>query len=112
MQALRESKGKPDFETSLQKFCRDHVEPEDQERYLQFMNLDTMTERIHQSPRHFIQHVFRMRLEKDRSDWYSARVTQIPATTEPEYLLTVQNIQSHLSRWIDQIMRERLGLSV
>ena len=101
---LAEYDREPDFGTSLQKFCRNHVEPEDQERYLQFLNLDTLSERIAQSSRHFVQHVFRMRLEKDRSDWYSARITQIPATAEPEYLLTVQNIQAHLSRWIDQVM--------
>ena len=108
---LAEYDREPTFASSLQKFCRDHVEPVDQERYLQFMNLDTMTERIQQSSRHFIQSVFRMRLEKGRSNWYSARITQIPATTETEYLLTVQIIPPHLSKWIDQFMEENRNQS-
>ena len=108
--SLAEYDREPTFERSLQKFCREHVEPEDQERYLEFLKLDTMADRIRQSPRQFIQHVFRMRLEKDKSDWYLACVTQIPSKTGTEYLLTVQNILPHMSRWIDQIKSERLDL--
>ena len=108
--SLAEYDREPTFERSLQKFCREHVEPEDQERYLEFLKLDTMADRIRQSPRQFIQHVFRMRLEKDKSDWYLACVTQIPSKTGTEYLLTVQNILPHMNRWIDQIKSERLDL--
>jgi EAL domain-containing protein (putative c-di-GMP-specific phosphodiesterase class I) len=55
------------FEISLRKFCEEQVDPVDQERYLRFMNISTMEERIGKSPGHFVQSLFRMRLVKARA---------------------------------------------
>ena len=65
------------FQKSLQRFCETEIDPVDQERYMRFLDFETLEERIGSNPRLFIQSIFRMRLDKDRPGWYSARVTQI-----------------------------------
>jgi len=99
-----------DREESVEKiageFCENHVDPADQKRYLQFTNMETMTERIRNSPGKFVQAVFRMRLEKDRSGWYSARFTEVPSSSEPVYILTIQSIQENLDRWLNLFVKE------
>lgn len=91
---------------TVRKFCENHVDPADQERYLQFANMETMGEQIRNSPRKFIQSVFRMRLENDRSGWYSARFTEVPSSSEPVYILTIQSVQQELNRWLDLFVEE------
>ena len=91
---------------TIRKFCENHVDPADQERYLQFANMETMGERIRNSPRKFIQAVFRMRLEKDQSSWYSARFTEVPSSSEPVYILTIQSVQENLNRWLNLFVEE------
>ena len=91
---------------TIRKFCENHVDPADQERYLQFANMGTMGERIRNSPRKFIQAVFRMKLEKDQSSWYSARFTEVPSSSEPVYILTIQSVQENLNRWLNLFAEE------
>ncbi len=91
---------------TIRKFCENHVDPADQERYLQFANMETMGERIRNSPRKFIQAVFRMRLEKNQSNWYSARFTEVPSSSEPVYILTIQSVQENLNRWLNLFAEE------
>ena len=99
-----------DKEASLQKslksLCESEIDPVDQERYLRFLDFDTLEERIGSSPRLFIQSIFRMRLGKDRTGWYSARVTQIKTLSETAFMLTVQNIQDNMNHWIDILIEE------
>jgi hypothetical protein len=99
-----------DKEASLQKslksFCESEIDPVDQDRYLRFLDFDTLEERIGSSPRLFIQSIFRMRLGKDRTGWYSARVTQIKTLSETAFMLTVQNIQDNMNHWIDILIDE------
>ena len=94
------------LQKSLQSFCEREIDPVDKERYLRFLNFETLEERIGSSPRHFIQSVFRMRLVKEKTGWYSARVTQINTLSEPAYMLTVQNIQDNMNYWIDTFAGE------
>ncbi len=98
------------IEASLQKFCEAEVEPVDQARYLKFMDFKTMTERVEASPKQFIQSVFRMRWVKDGSNWYTARVTQIPTFSEKVHMLTIQNIQGNVSQWLDTVVNEHPDL--
>ncbi len=65
------------LQKSLQSFCEREIDPVDKDRYLRFLDFETLEERIGSSPRRFIQSVFRMRLVKEKTGWYSARVTQI-----------------------------------
>ena len=95
------------IEKSLKKFCENHVDPADQERYLQFTNMSTMTERIRDNPRQFVQGVFRMRLEKDQSSWYSVRVTEVPSSSETMYILTIQSVQDDMNHWLDVLVEKR-----
>ena len=105
--AIPEYDREASLEKSIEKFCRAEVDPVDQERYLRFIDFKTMAGRIGNSPKLFIQGLFRMRLEnRDRSRWYIARVTQIPTFSEPEFMLTVQNIQGDLNQWLDIVARE------
>lgn len=94
------------FEISLRKFCTEQVDPVDQERYLQFMNFSTMEERVGESPKHFIQSLFRMRLGQGTTGWYSARLTQVPSRPEKVFMLTVQNVQANLQKWMNLIVEE------
>ena len=83
------------------RFCENHVEPADQERYLHFMDFETMPERLRSNTKQFIQGVFRMHLEKDQSKWYSVRVTQIYCFSETAYIYTIQSVQDDLNHWLD-----------
>ena len=47
-----------------------------------------------------------MRLEKDQSSWYSARFTEVPSSSEPVYILTIQSVQENLNRWLNLFVEE------
>lgn len=94
------------LQKSLQSFCEREIDPVDQERYLRFLDFDTLEERIRSNPKLFIQSIFRMRLEKDKPGWYSARVTQIKTLSETAFMLTVQDIQDNMNYWIDTLIDE------
>ena len=94
------------LQISLQRFCENQIDPVDQERYMRFLDFDTLEERIGCSSKLFIQSIFRMRLGKDRPRWYSARVTQIKTLSEAAYMLTVQNVQDNMNYWIDILIDE------
>lgn len=98
------------MEASLRKFCEAEIEPVDQARYLRFIDFSTMTERVEASPKQFIQSMFRMRLEKGSSSWYTARVTQIPTFSEKVHMLTIQSIQGNVSQWLDMFVDEHPDL--
>jgi len=91
---------------SVRKFCENHVDPLDQERFLQFASMETMTERIRNSSKKFIQAVFRMKLGNDKNGWYSVRFTELPASSETVYLLTMQSVQQELNHWLDTFIAE------
>jgi hypothetical protein len=95
---------------SVERFCEAQVDPTDQKRYLRFMDFRDMTERIESSSRRFIQGFFRMRWMSDTSRWYTVRVTQLPASSEKAYMLTIQIAQGSGIRWLDMIAREQAEL--
>ncbi len=94
------------LQKSLQRFCENEIAPVDQERYMRFLDFGTLEERVRSNPKLFIQNIFRMRLEKDRIKWYSARVTLVKTFSETAFMLTVQNIQDNLNYWIDILIDE------
>ena len=77
---------------SLRKFCLSQVDEVDQERYLQFLDLNTAIERVENSPKGFIQDKFRMHINGTPNTWYSVRLSRVPAINEPTYLLTIQSM--------------------
>ena len=94
------------LEKSLSKFCETEIAPVDQVRYLKFLDFATLEERIKGSSKQFIQSIFRMRLDREKHEWYSARVTQIRTLSEKAFLLTVQNVQNNLNRWIEVLLSD------
>ena len=94
------------IEKSLIKFCENQVDPLDRERYMRFLDFNTLAERIGNSPQQFIQGLFRMRLGQEQSRWYTARVTQVQSNSETVFMLTVQNIQGALNHQIDVMAGE------
>ena len=99
------------FEISLRKFCEEQVDPVDQERYLRFMNISTMEERIGKSPEHFVQSLFRMRLGRGETGWYSTRLTVVPSRQEKVFMLTVQSLQDNLKKWAERLVKEHPDLT-
>ena len=95
------------IEKSLKRFCENEVALEDQKRYLRFLDFKTLAERIEKTPRKFIQSVFRMKLEKEQDEWYTARVTQVPFSSETVFMLTVQSVQGDLNDLFDTAVKER-----
>ena len=88
------------------RFCENHVDPRDQERYLRFMDFETMGNRLRNHPGQFIQGIFRMHLEKEQNSWYSVRVTQVSGFSESAYIYTIQNVQDELNSWLDTFIAE------
>lgn len=94
------------IEKSMIKFCENQVDPVDQERYMRFLDFRTMAKRIESTSKKYIQSLFRMRLEKEQSKWYTARVTQVQSKSETIFMLTVQSIQGTLNHKIDVMAEE------
>ena len=94
------------IEKSMIKFCENQVDPVDQERYMRFLDFRTMAKRIESTSKKYIQSLFRMRLEKEQSKWYTARVTQVQSKSETIFMLTVQSIQGTLNHNIDVMAEE------
>jgi hypothetical protein len=65
-----------------------------------------MEKRIESTSKKYIQGLFRMRLEKEQSKWYTARVTQVQSKSETIFMLTVQSIQGTLNHNIDVMAEE------
>lgn len=93
----------------LERFCRNEVDPMDQERYLRFMDFSTIAERVDADPNHYIQNLFRMRWTGEESRWHTARITRVPSSGERIYLLTVQGIKGLWTKWLDTASPEILG---
>ena len=91
---------------SVEKFAAAEVDPVDQKRYLQFMDFNTMQERIGASPNQFIQSYFRMRWGSDSANWHTARVMEIKTFSERVYLLTIQSVQGIGCRLLDAASAE------
>lgn len=70
------------------------------------MNFSTMEERIGKSPEHFVQSLFRMRLGRGSTAWYSARLTQVLSRQEKVFMLTVQNVQDNVKKWMEKFVEE------
>lgn len=95
------------IEESLARFCEAEIRLEDQDRYLEFLDFKTLDQRIDNTPKKFVQGVFRTRWETVTKNWYVARLTYIPAFSEKTYMLTFQCIEGEVNQWLDVLVRER-----
>ena len=86
---------------SLKKFCENEVDPEDQERYLKFLDFSTVSERVGSDPRGFIQGVFRMRWSGTERKWHIVRFSRVSTSSENSYILTMQALPAAASLVLD-----------
>lgn len=86
---------------SLKKFCENEVDPEDQERYLKFLDFSTVSERVGNDPRGFIQGVFRMRWSGNERKWHIVRFSRVSTSSENSYILTMQAVPAAASLVLD-----------
>ncbi len=94
---------------SVRKFCIAQVSSEDQERYLKFLNFDTVQKRIDESPLGYIQDYFRMRWGGGDNNWYTARLSEVTDFTEKTYILTIQALSGKEIEYLN-IYKEKKGL--
>ena len=94
------------LEKSVYKFCEAQVASVDQERYLKFLNLDNVFQRVDESPKGFVQGFFRIILNGDNPKWHSVRVTNISSEGERVYLLTIQEVQGKEAECFELLSRE------
>ena len=78
------------LQMSIEKFTKAEVHPDDQKRYLRFLDSKTMIQRIEENPKGFIQGFFRMRWRSDNKVWHIVRLSKVPAKFEKTYILTIQ----------------------
>ncbi len=94
------------LDMSVKKFAANEVDPVDQERYLRFLDFSTVFERVENSPRGFVQGVFRMRWCGDCKIWHIARLSRVPTFEEKTYILTIQMIEGKESAALDKLYLE------
>ena len=91
---------------SVQKFCEAEVAPEDQERYLKFLDFNTVLQRVEENPKGFVQGYFRMRWGGIPRYWHTVRLSKVPTEAEKTFLLTMQTIQGRGMELLDLISEE------
>lgn len=96
----------PTLEISLRKFCENEVAVEDQVRYMRFLDLSTVVERVASSPNGFIQGFFRMRWSGNDKVWHIVRFTRVPTSSENAFLLTMQTVHGHSKDILELIDKE------
>ncbi|MBO7452620.1 MAG: EAL domain-containing protein [Clostridiales bacterium] len=94
------------LQMSIRKFTEAEVCVEDQERYLKFLDPDSMVKRIESSPRGFIQDIFRMCLKDDEKSWNIVRLSKVPSMAEKTYILTIQKTNYKCANILETISRE------
>ena len=91
---------------SLQRFCKAEVLEQDQERYMKFLDFDTVFRRVDESEKGYVQGIFRMSWGGTMNNWHSVRLTRVPTTAEKAYLLTIQKMADQALAAIDLIIKE------
>ena len=91
------------LQMSLKKFCENEVDPEDQERYMKFLDFKTVAERVGPDPHGFIQGLFRMRWSGNDTKWHLVRFSRVATSSEDSYLLTMQTIPEDSEAFLNLI---------
>lgn len=77
-------------------FCNDNIYPDDQKRYMQFVDMETLEDRLSKHDNIFVQKLFRVKVEDDYR-WRTIRITRIPGPiSEPtSFIYTIQKVSNH-----------------
>ena len=104
--ALPEYDREENIKMSLKKFCENEVAPEDQARYMRFLDFSTVASRVGAEPGGFIQGAFRMCWRGGEKCWHIARFSRVNTSSEDSYLLTIQAIPANIRTILDRIASE------
>ncbi len=81
-------------------FVRNHVAVEDTERFLSFMDLDSISERIQESVSGYIEDIFRLKQMNGNYEWKEVALMIIPGTGGGEFLFCIKSIPAALNDFI------------
>ncbi|MBP0962442.1 MAG: EAL domain-containing protein [Oscillospiraceae bacterium] len=82
--------GRTGLRRGIAEFAATEVYPDDRDRYLEFMNMDNIGERIAESGTRFISNAFRMRMPNGGYKWKIVTLLSLPAGVERKYLFELQ----------------------
>ena len=82
--------GRTGLRLGIAEFASTEIYPDDRERYLRFMNMDDIAERIAESGTRFISQAFRMRSPDGKYEWKIVTLLSLPAGEQRKYLFEIQ----------------------
>jgi EAL domain-containing protein (putative c-di-GMP-specific phosphodiesterase class I) len=82
--------GRTGLRLGIAEFASTEIYPDDRERYLRFMNMDDIAERIAESGTRFISQAFRMRRPDGKYEWKIVTLLSLPAGVQRKYLFELQ----------------------
>lgn len=86
-----------------QEFAQAEVHENDKERYLDFMDLDTLYERIIAEDCAFVQQPFRLRMPDGKYRWRLVRITRIPTTDDTNcYMYSIQRMTAVDTKLVEE----------
>jgi hypothetical protein len=88
----------------IRSFADKEVHPDDRERYLRFLNMDTLAERV--SEKGFIQQGFRIHDMNGVYAWHQVRITLVPTVMEKMYMYTIQTMWDVSVQIAELLLRE------
>jgi EAL domain-containing protein (putative c-di-GMP-specific phosphodiesterase class I)/GGDEF domain-containing protein len=88
---------------AAQAFARSFIFPSEQNDFLEFMDFDTLAERIKQSGRSFIGMPFRVKQQDGSYKWRQVSLMSIPGTNGNEYLFAISEISNELAEAMDAL---------
>ncbi len=82
--------GRTGLRRGIEEFAAHEIYPDDRKRYLEFMNMDDIDERIAESGTRFISNAFRMRVPNGGYKWRLLTLLSLPAGVKRKYLFELQ----------------------
>lgn len=76
----------------IKEFAANEIHIYDRDRYLAFMNFDTLDQRIDKDECSFVQQPFRVRIPDDKYVWKLIRITRIPTSELSCYMFSMQRM--------------------
>lgn len=84
--------GSVSLRRGIKEFADSEVYPDDRQRYLAFMDLNTLDERILRDDCSFVQQPFRLKTPEKDYIWRLVRVTRIPTLSDRCYMYSIQRM--------------------
>lgn len=85
----------------IRQFAEKEIFSEDKNRYLEFMDMRTIEDRILTESCHFLQQCFRLRISEGEYQWCLLRLTKMPTQENQCYMFSVQRLTGEEIRMIE-----------